>query len=505
MTSEGSDQRLRWLSRIVRAVVGAAILLIAVVITVWLVATKPAIDRSAPTEDARAVTAVVAERRPVARLWRGHGAARARDAANVAAEVAGVVAARPEGVEAGARVSAGDVIVRLDDADYANQLEAAQQAVAALTAQLSTLEAEEAQIAAQTAQIQEQIDITEEEIRRWAEAQASGAASGIEQLRLRGTLASLREALAALAGQTNQIPSRRERIEAEIGAQQNEALTALHNLERTRITAPIDGYLQSVDIDVGEFVAAGTPIARIVDLARIEIPVRVGASAFGRIRIGDEVEVSAPGPTQDSWSGRIARIAPEIDETRTLTVFLEVDQPGDWRLRAAADDTVAPDSASLRAPAGAPSPPLLPGRFVIASIRSAEPESLFLVPRFAVRDDRVFVAANGQEGAPLAALGPPARIAARQVEVLFHIQGEYPELDPGVREWAVIGDGLLEGDLVVTSNLDELEPGAAVAVRDTAKVSPPARPPLPAPADGARARDGVDPEALGDPEKDSGG
>lgn len=452
MTSAGSDQRLRWFSRIIRAGVVVAILLVGVALAGWLVASKPEIDRAPPIERARAVTAVVAQRQPVARLWQGHGSARPRDAADIAAEVVGIVMDRPAGIEAGARVKAGDLIIRLDDADYANQLEAARQSVAALTTQLATLDAEQTQLQAQIAQTQEQIDLTEEELRRWAEAHASGAASSIEQLRLRGTLAGLREALAALNGQLGQLPSRREGLQAEIGAQQNQALTARHNVERTSITAPIDGYIQSIDVDIGEFVAVGTPVARLVDLARLEVPVRVGASAFGRIRIGDAVELRAPGPTQDSWTGRIARIAPEVDETRTLTVFVEVDQPGDCRL-----DDAARGGVSAAPTAGQPaSPLLLPGRFVVATIRSAVPEPLFLVPRFAIRDDRVLVAVNGRD---------VPRIAAKQVEVLFHLEGEYPDLDPGVREWAAIAEGLDVGDLVVTSNIDELEPGAAVAVR----------------------------------------
>lgn len=481
MTFAGSDRRLRWFSRIIRAAVVGAIVVVSIAIAFWLIATRPAIDRAPPTEHARSVTAILAERRPVARLWQGHGAARPRDAADVAAEVAGVVQVRPEGIEAGARVRAGDVIVRLDDADYANQLEAAQQSVAALTAQRATLEAEQAQLDSQIVQIQEQIDVTEEEIRRWGEARASGAASEIEQLRLRGTLAGLREALAALTGQLSQIPSRRERIEAEIGAQRNSANTAQRNLERTRIIAPLDGYLQSVNVDVGEFVAVGTPVARIVDLSRIEIPIRIGASAFGRIRVGDQVDLRAPGPTQDRWTGRIARIAPEVDEARTLTVFVEVDQSAPASLDAAADSvTAAAHSRSA-------SPLLLPGRFVVAAIRSADPEPLFLVPRFAVRDDRVLVAVNGRD---------VPRIAARQVEVLFHLEGEYPELDPGVREWAAIASGINEGDLVVTSNIDELEPGEAVAVRDVGERASTSE---------AAAGGDASPESLAEPERGRGG
>src|SRR5690606_16430647 len=113
---------------------------------------------------------------------------------------------------------------------------------------------------------------------RLEEARAGAAAKEIEVMRLRAAVARQERERLALQQQLDSVPSRRAATLAELAARRNDAAVARRQLERTAVTAPIGGVLESIDADVGEWVTAGQPVARVVDLRRIEVPLRVPAS-----------------------------------------------------------------------------------------------------------------------------------------------------------------------------------------------------------------------------------
>src|SRR5690606_9085501 len=130
---------------------------------------------------------------------------------------------------------------------------------------------------------------------------------------------------------------------------------------------------------------------------------------------------------------RIERMSPEADAaSRTVTVYAVVEQD----------------------PFGDMSTLLLPGQFVRGALSSSEAEDAVLVPRVAVRDDRVMV------------VDAEGRASERRVRVEFFLRGERPGVAPDERDWAVVSEGLAEGERVVISNLDDLRPGAAVHAVD---------------------------------------
>lgn len=180
------------------------------------------------------------------------------------------------GAERGSRVAAGDRIVRLDLRDRQAQLEES----AALVRQ-RRLEYEAAQ------GLRGQNFVSESQI---AEAQAR-----------------LVSAQAAL-----------ERIELDI--------------RHTSVTAPFDGIVQDRLVEIGDYVASGDPIARIIDTNPMVIAgeinerqissLSVGSVGGARLVDGNEV------------SGTIRYLAPVADDnTRTYRVELAVPNP-DGRLRA---------------------------------------------------------------------------------------------------------------------------------------------------------------------------
>lgn len=402
-------------------------------------------QRTAPAEAPRGNGAIVvetvrAEARSVRRPWRGFGTARAMDAADVAPEVTGRVIERGPEIEPGLAVTSGQVLFRLDPHDFEQRVATAEQRVAQLEADLEGLGREEARLNEQVALAAQEAAIAQRDYERVLEADADGVGSpGGNDASLRAKLIADR-ALAALRSQLDQIPTRRASLEAGLASERASLSLARRDLERTVITAPVGGVLQSVVPEVGEWVTAGQPAARIVDLSTLEIPLRVPASAAGSIRTGDEAEVASEGLALLGWSGRVARVAPEADEnSRTMTLFIEVDQSdseGDALLR--------------------------PGQFVTSRVLSRDEEPRLLVPRRAILDDRIMVARASDGGEGLATVVPVS------VRMLYSLRGQFPELSPDETEWAAlaIGNGLRAGDRVIVSNLEQLRSGMLVDPRD---------------------------------------
>jgi multidrug efflux pump subunit AcrA (membrane-fusion protein) len=121
--------------------------------------------------------------------------------------------------------------------------------------------------------------------------------------------------------------------------------------------------------------------------------------------------------TGNSWNGVVERVSPEADElTRTATVYVVVDNT---------------DKAK----------PLLPKNHVVARIEGPMHEGLIVLPRDAIRDNRVFVAKNN------------------------HVELRTIKIKRTLQNLAIIESGLSAGDQVVMTNLDVIHEGANIQIR----------------------------------------
>ncbi len=86
-------------------------------------------------------------------------------------------------------------------------------------------------------------------------------------------------------------------------------LEARTRLDHTRITAPFDGLVNSLDLDPGAYVQPGTLIAEILDLSSIEVTVLVGDRQVGVIQPGSVAQVRIDALGSERFSGRVDRVA----------------------------------------------------------------------------------------------------------------------------------------------------------------------------------------------------
>lgn len=383
-----SDPLLNWLSRVIRVVVGLVLLTTALAFFAWMASGREQPELKAEVISPLLVRGLVIKPQEVNRIWNGYGTARAMVSADVASEVAARVVERAEWLEPGAEVRAGQVLLRLDRIDFEIAAAGAQQSIESLGAQIEALTIEAASLERQIVLASEETEIARRDAQRARDAIERGAGNLSEIDQWLSSQRRAERSLVALEQQRDLIPSRVRDLEARVESQRATLRQAQENLSRTVITAPIDGVVQEVAVKAGEWTAAGRTALRIVDLRRIEVPVRLAPEAAQTVRPGDIAELRQRAESELSWVGRVSRIAPESDErTRSIVAYVEVQQSEPLILR--------------------------PGQFVVVSIEEQGSSFRTVVPRRAIRGGRVFVATKSD--APEAAIWPVASRVANAI------------------------------------------------------------------------------------------
>jgi len=383
----------------------------------WLLlVTRTEPPRATPVSSVPVIEVAVVQRRDAVEELIGYGAVRADRTSELKAEVSAVVVERVGDVKVGLHVSEGQLLIRLDDRHFQHELDRAH-------ADVDGAEARLAQLTTRQINLQHLLEIagreealTRDEVSRQRRLMESGQGVKKElddaQLRFeaaRRTVQTYENELAMIE------PSRVEYQAAARAGRAGEAL-ALLNIERCQVRAPFDGAVVDVAVEEGERVNVGAPLLTLVDLARVEVAVRLPVSTRPRVRVGAKADLrleSVPGVT---WEGEVARVDPQADvDTRTFAVFIEVEN----------DD---------------PARPLMPGTFVRGRIEGVPAPDSLVIPRSAIRDQSVLVVANGV-------------IERRPVVV-----------DRFLADDAIVHGGIAEGDIVVLFGQDWLEEGQSVRV-----------------------------------------
>lgn len=110
---------------------------------------------------------------------------------------------------------------------------------------------------------------------------------------------------------------------AALTASQAQLSAAEDTLDASRILAPFDGRIETLSLDEGEFVQAGTEVGRIVDNRPLTVAIQVPQQALNRIRGGQTAEVAFI--TGEEETGEVSFVGTAAaSETRTFLVEIEV-------------------------------------------------------------------------------------------------------------------------------------------------------------------------------------
>lgn len=288
-------------------------------------------------------------------------------------------------VQEGDRVTAGQVLARID------RVQAASSAAAA-AAGLGALEADARGAADQTRAAQADLDAA-----RARSAESQKALARANDLRTAGLLpqSDLDAAMATAESATAQVAAAaaavargaqtRAAAEGRVTQGRAEQTRARDLLDKTEITAPIDGVVTRLDVEEGEMVVIGvqnqpgTILMTVSDLSAINAEVKVAEADVLRLARDNRATVTIEAANGRTFPGRVVEIgASALPQVGTQAAARE------FRVKVRLDG----DIATLR-----------PGLTCDAEILVAERANVLIVPLQAVvqrgADTGVFVVAGG--------------------------------------------------------------------------------------------------------------
>ena len=222
---------------------------------------------------------------------------------------------------------------------------------------------------------------------------------------------------------------------AAVQAAEAELQQARRDLERTRIKVPYDGLVRSKQVDVGQFVAPGTPLAVTfaVDHAEIRLPLSTSDLTYldlpsaTRLDQAHRVPVTLTADTatgQQQWQAEIVRTEGVVDD-RSRVVYAVAEVPDPYGVLGRNTQ-----------------PELRMGTFVRAEIQGRRADNVVVLPRSVLQDGDTVLVADAER-----------KLEIRPVEVL--------RAEP---ETVYISNGLADGELVVTTSFDAPIPGTQLSI-----------------------------------------
>lgn len=203
-----------------------------------------------------------------------------------------------------------------------------------------------AEAVAQQAQLEDQLYALEGRLAS-AKAQATRA-----EMRLKADASLLREAVISrlqyetdrlnAQNDTQLVASMKQRIrvfrqnvaaqsqteQSLVASAQADLLAAEANIRALEPRAGIDGQVQTMSVQAGQSLAAGTAIARIANAQFLDATLAVSPNDAGEIAVGQSVEVQLPNPDAPIIHGTVARISPNVVNAAVpVTVHLQGKMP----------------------------------------------------------------------------------------------------------------------------------------------------------------------------------
>ena len=233
------------------------------------------------------------------------------------------------------------------------------------------------------------------------------------------------------------VSSQAELDTAEAHAKQADAAVATlqATIAKKTIRAPFDGRIAIRQVELGQIVSPGTPIASLQSVSPIYADFWLPQQVIADVKVGQKVRMQTDIFHGSSWNGQIAVINPEVDvATRNVRVRATFEN-SDGRLT--------------------------PGMFVNIDVLSNEKRKVIIIPAtgviFAPYGDSVYVVEEKKDEA-----GKTTTIAQQRFVRLGERRGDFVAIESGISA----------GETVVSSGAFKLRNGMAVAVNNAVAPSP---------------------------------
>ena len=369
------------------------------------------------------VTTAAAIKRDLPRFFEASGSLAGDQQTDVAPQTQGKVVA--VGVDIGSPVRRGQMLVQLDDTELKLHV---QQAVAQLEQTKAAVRQAEEKIGlrpgqpfdpnrvAEVAAARVTLELADKNLKRAEKLIESGDVSRSFYDEQRTRRDALKEQYDVAVAQARQNYAGVDVSRTNVANAEAALALARKNLSYAVIPSPIDGFVSDRPADVGEYVSPQQKVATVVRTNPLRVRIDIPEQAMREVQVGQSVSATTSAWPDRNFSGRVARIAPNVSaQSRTLTVEAEIEN----------------SSGALK-----------PGQFATVRILQPRTDPAVLVPSRAVSTQagvsRVFVIKGGQ--------------AQQRIVQLGQTEGDLIE----------IKNGVAADEQVATSNLELLSDGMAV-------------------------------------------
>lgn len=382
---------------------------------------KPAVEERSYNVQVRA-----AEKRSLRSFIEAIGSLNPYDEVTVSTEIDGLL--KDLLVDEGSKVSMDMLLARIDDTDYALEVERAEGVVQAADSRLQQLltgaRPQEIQLA------KAEVDQTRADMEKrkadWERAKSLYEKNYISAQEWDSTRTAYQVAVAnhqktkenyALVVEG---PRKEEIAAARAQLDQSKAALSLarQKLGKTKILSPLAGFVRLKKVSKGEFVKNGNPLFVIIQSNPIKLRFTVAEKDVAKIRINQEVSLRVEAFVEREFQGNVSTIYPSLEEkTRTLLV-----------------EALVPN------PAGA----LKPGFFAKVTLYTGPAKETVVVPVTALLYEETKVKVFVDEG-------------GRAKERFLKLGGKYGDV-------MEILEGLREGEKVVVAGQQNLSEGVKLNV-----------------------------------------
>lgn len=406
---------------------------IGLLLAVYVVKQKPAVERIEEKQISRKVWYITAEEIPLKARALGYGTVQPEVMLEANAEVAGKIVYVHPDLKKGGSIDQGIKVLQLDTTDYELALSQSKANLAVFQANLKELQVEEENTKTLLVIARRNYQIGKNELERKKQLQKQQSISQSTVDTEEQKVLAIQEQVQNLQNSLATLPSRRAVIEAQIAQANAQLSEQKKNLERTAMIMPFRGRIGDVHIELDEYVNTGTKLFDASNIGRVEIYAQMPLKHARALVLGLDRRALVNGPPSPqkvlealnldvtvrlvgtlkkaSWKAKAVRLGEEVDQTSRTVSFI-----------------VVVDSSYQKGIPGE-RPPLLKGMYTEVEFQTSAKQRL-VIPRQAIHQGKVYIASKNNT------------LLIKPISVELY-QGEL----------VAIADGINAGDRLITSDL----------------------------------------------------
>lgn len=251
------------------------------------------------------------------------------DLVEVAPEVAGII--KSVAVIDNQRVKTGDLLAQIDPAPYELDVALKTQQVAVAQAQATVKTQAEAAAKATVDASKAELVLAQRDFDRIQELAKEGNAAQVTLDKARADLRAAQDAVTKAEADALVTTSEAAAAATEVKVAEAALAIAQYALSRTRIAAPVDGFVNNLGLRPGTYVAAGQAIIGIVDSSQWRVIANFKENVAATAMPGTPVWVWLDSQPWNFYPGKIQGVGRGIARSRVANELLPYVEPTtDW-------------------------------------------------------------------------------------------------------------------------------------------------------------------------------